>query len=160
MNETKLLNDGIAALENKIVTVRELCEKQVLLFYRDELRRLRPCPENEQFQRPGKGIGGRGDKMVFQKLVCRDEADRPIKENGSRHYFQPRQPRDEADRPIKENGSLKTKICAFENIETYVDFIVNGKTPQRKPLAFYNGMTMEEYINIQISTNIYGSRSY
>ena len=32
MNETKLLNDGIAALENKIVTVRELCEKQVLLF--------------------------------------------------------------------------------------------------------------------------------
>lgn len=66
MNETKLLNDGIAALENKIVTVRELCEKQVLLFYRDELRRLRPCPENEQFQRPGKGIGGRGDKMVFQ----------------------------------------------------------------------------------------------
>ena len=105
MNETKLLNDGIAALENKIVTVRELCEKQVL---------------------------------VFQKLVCRDEADRPI----------------------KENGSLKTKICAFENIETYVDFIVNGKTPQRKPLAFYNGMTMEEYINIQTSTNIYGSRSY
>ena len=91
MNETKLLNDGIAALENKIVTVRELCEKQVLLFYRDELRRLRPCPENEQFQRPGKGIGGRGDKMVFQKLVCRDKADRPI----------------------KENGSLKTKICAF-----------------------------------------------
>lgn len=58
MNETKLLNDGIAALENKIVTVRELCEKQVLLFYRDELRRIRPCPENEQFQRPGKGIGG------------------------------------------------------------------------------------------------------
>lgn len=138
MNETKLLNDGIAALENKIVTVRELCEKQVLLFYRDELRRLHPCPENEQFQRPGKGIGGRGDKMVFQKLVCRDKADRPI----------------------KENGCLKTKICAFENIETYVDFIVNGKTPQRKPLAFYNGMTMEEYINIQTSTNIYGSRSY
>ncbi len=120
------------------MTVRELCEKQVLLFYRDELRRLRPCPENEQFQRPGKGIGGRGDKMVFQKLVCRDKADRPI----------------------KENGCLKTKICAFENIETYVDFIVNGKTPQRKPLAFYNGMTMEEYINIQTSANIYGSRSY
>lgn len=77
-------------------------------------------------------------KMVFQKLVCRDKADRPI----------------------KENGCLTTKICAFENIETYVDFIVNGKTPQRKPLAFYNGMTMEEYINIQTSANIYGSRSY
>lgn len=56
MNETKLLNDGIAALENKIVTVRELCEKQVLLFYRDELRRIRPCPETNSFSGRAKAL--------------------------------------------------------------------------------------------------------
>ena len=66
MNETKLLNDGIAALENKIVTVRELCEKQVLLFYRDELRRLRPCPETNSFRGRAKALAAAATKWCFK----------------------------------------------------------------------------------------------
>ncbi len=138
MDETKLLGNAIAALEKKIINCRELPEKQALLFYRDELKKLRPCPEDEQFRRPGKSIGGSGDKMVFQKLVCRDEEDRPL----------------------VEKGRLKTITCAFDNIETYVDFVLNKQTPQRKSMAFYNGMSMDEYLHVQTMNNAFRHRFY
>lgn len=133
MREDQLLTNGIAALEQKLQKTANIDEKNVLVFYRDELQKLRPCPVEEQFKKPGKCIGGSGDKMVFQKLVCRDRDNRPI----------------------VQDGQLKTKTCAFENIDAYINFIVEGKTPEKRPFAFYNGISLDDYI---VLTHITASR--
>ena len=66
MDETKLLGNAIAALEKKIINCRELPEKQALLFYRDELKKLCPCPEDEQFRRRGKASAAAATKWYFK----------------------------------------------------------------------------------------------
>lgn len=124
MDEAKLFNDGIATLRQRLKSEKNLAEKQALLFYIDELKKLIPCPEDEQFRKPGRGIGGSGDKIVFQKLVCRDNEGKPI----------------------FDNNKPKVKTCVFDNISTYIDFVSNGIKPQKRIAQFYNGMSLDEYI--------------
>lgn len=127
MNEKELIEKGISDLRNKLKSVSNIAEKQVSLFYYKELEKVVPCPDNEQFRKPGKGIGGFGDKMVFQKIVCRDAKNNPI----------------------FEDNKLKTKTCAFRDLDTYIRFITQDKEPERKPLTFYDGMPMDEYVQWQ-----------
>ena len=111
---------------------QSIAEKQVLLFYINELKKIIPCPENEQFRKPGRGIGGSDDKIVFQKLVCRDNEGKPL-------Y---------ADK------KLRLKTCVFDNLYTYVDFVSNNKKPQKQFAQFYNGMPLDDYIVLtQMSTS-------
>ncbi len=124
MDEAKLFNDGIATLRQRLKSEKNLAEKQALLFYIDELKKLIPCPEDEQFRKPERGIGGSGDKIVFQKLICRNSEGIPI----------------------FDNNKPKVKTCVFDNIGTYIDFVSNNKNPQKKIAQFYNGMSLDEYI--------------
>lgn len=134
MDEKTLIAQAISSFEDKLKQISSIDEKQVALFYYHELKNIIPCPETEQFKKPGKGIGGFGDKMVFQKMVCRDSDNHPI----------------------IENSKLKTKTCAFQSMESYINFITQDKTPKRQPLSFYDGMPLEDYVqwqNIMFSRN-------
>lgn len=124
MNEARLLNSSIHSLRLKLMSEQNIAEKQVLLFYINELKKIIPCPEDEQFRKPGRGIGGSDDKIVFQKLVCRDNEGKPL-------Y---------ADK------KLRLKTCVFDNLYTYVDFVSNNKKPQKQFAQFYNGMPLDDYI--------------
>ena len=138
MDEAKLFNDGIATLRQRLKSEKNLTEKQALLFYIDELKKLIPCPEDEQFRKPGRGIGGSGDKIVFQKLVCRDNEGKPI----------------------FDNNKPKVKTCVFDNISTYIDFVSNGIKPQKRIAQFYNGMSLDEYIVLTQMTSSKQHRFY
>ena len=138
MDEAKLFNDGIATLRQRLKSEKNLAEKQALLFYIDELKKLIPCPEDEQFRKPGRGIGGSGDKIVFQKLVCRDNEGKPI----------------------FDNNKPKVKTCVFDNISTYIDFVSNGIKPQKRIAQFYNGMSLDEYILLTQMTSSKQHRFY
>ncbi len=138
MDEAKLFNDGIATLRQRLKSEKNLAEKQALLFYIDELKKLIPCPEDEQFRKPGRGIGGSGDKIVFQKLVCRDNEGKPI----------------------FDNNKPKVKTCVFDNISTYIDFVSNGIKPQKRIAQFYNGMSLDEYIVLTQMTSSKQHRFY
>lgn len=124
MNEAKLLDNGIYSLRLKLMSEQSIAEKQVLLFYIHELKKIVPCPEDEQFRKPGRGVGGSGDKIVFQKLVCRDNDGHPL-------YL---------------DKKLRLKTCVFDNLYTYVDFVSKNKNPQKKIAQFYNGMPLDDYI--------------
>ena len=138
MDEAKLFNDGIATLRQRLKSEKNLTEKQALLFYIDELKKLIPCPEDEQFRKPGRGIGGSGDKIVFQKLVCRDNEGKPI----------------------FDNNKPKVKTCVFDNISTYIDFVSNGIKPQKRIAQFYNGISLDEYIVLTQMTSSKQHRFY
>ena len=138
MDEAKLFNDGIATLRQRLKSEKNLAEKQALLFYIDELKKLIPCPEDEQFRKPGRGIGGSGDKIVFQKLVCCDNEGKPI----------------------FDNNKPKVKTCVFDNISTYIDFVSNGIKPQKRIAQFYNGMSLDEYIVLTQMTSSKQHRFY
>ena len=138
MDEAKLFNEGIATLRQRLKSEESLAEKQAVLFYIDELKKLVPCPEDEQFRKPGRGIGGSGDKIVFQKLVCRDNEGKPI----------------------FDNNKPKVKTCVFDNISTYIDFVSNGIKPQKRIAQFYNGMSLNEYILLTQMTSSKQHRFY
>ncbi len=138
MDEAKLFNEGIATLRQRLKSEESLAEKQAVLFYIDELKKLVPCPEDEQFRKPGRGIGGSGDKIVFQKLVCRDNEGKPI----------------------FDNNKPKVKTCVFDNISTYIDFVSNGIKPQKRIAQFYNGMSLDEYILLTQMTSSKQHRFY
>ena len=42
----------------------------------------------------------------------------------------------------------------------YVDFVLNKQTPQRKSMAFYNGMSMDEYLHVQTMNDAFRHRFY
>lgn len=100
-------------------------EKKAMAFYIEQLSEMGFCSDNAKFARPGKGVGGTGDEMVFHRLVVRDEQGTPV---------------------ISPEGELLTEICAFEDFATYLKY-VDGKKVEPGPGIFYNGIPQDDYVS-------------
>lgn len=106
-----------------------LIEKQALLFYIKELKKLCGCPDNQKFVKPGRCIGGYGDQMVFKPWVLRNKEDNILTDY---------------------KGEMLTKSCCFQDMYTYLQYVRGEKKVEKQYVEFYNGMPQDEYLKLQM----------
>lgn len=92
-------------------------ERKALNFYVEQLHKIIPCPDEDRFKKPGKGIGGYGDSEIIMPYVVRDhQTHKPL---------------------LKSDGSLLTIQCRFHDVSRYLFSI---KTQRAESLNIIDGV--------------------